>query len=186
VHTTDFVLFMKVGVHGGESLDSIVNRKRREQADHGYFLWGYGGTLCHPQTQVDPFVERATHEAVGESVMVVMIPTLSRHLGRENVATHYSSDRREWRALKGSQVVTASRFALVCRNLVSPEQPCAVNLAAYAVAVGPSQGKPVSHYLRGRVDKACAERATGDDGREVDAQVILTAELVHPFAVCLR
>src|SRR4051794_17156282 len=54
-----FVLLMKVGVHAGEPLDSIILRKQEEERMSAFLLWGYGGTLCHPSTQVRPFAEQA-------------------------------------------------------------------------------------------------------------------------------
>ena len=50
------LLYMKVGTHAQESLEAIIARKTREIEQAGFALWGYGGSTCHPQTMVQPFV----------------------------------------------------------------------------------------------------------------------------------
>jgi hypothetical protein len=170
---------MKVGVHGGERLETIVERKRREDEEHGYFLWGYGGALCHPEHQVKVLAQSA--RLAGSPLWLLMIPTASRHLAREDeVASRFASERGGWEPLAETQNVRASRYALVCHGLEECE--LRVDLGAYMVAVGPSRTTPVSSYLRGRVDKACAERAA-HAGEESSVRVRLLARLVQPYAV---
>jgi hypothetical protein len=40
------VIFMKAGVHAGEDLAAILERKQRETATAGWCVWGYGGSAC--------------------------------------------------------------------------------------------------------------------------------------------
>jgi len=62
-----------------------------------------------------------------------------------------------------------------------------LDLAQYAVAVGPSQGRLLRTFLRGRVDKVCAVRmsAAGTDATTL-VKAVLIADLVEPYAVFLR
>jgi hypothetical protein len=65
-----YAIVMKGGVHASEGWEEIVERKRGEERSAGVILWGYGGTVCHPMTQVQPFAE----DAEG-AVAVLMIRT---------------------------------------------------------------------------------------------------------------
>ena len=178
----DFVLFMKVGMHGGETFDSIVARKLIEEAQAGFFMWGYGGAACHPQRQVAPFVNLALTQ--GAPLWLVMVPTDSRHttVGRESELM--STDAKEWRRIPDGIHVTHSRHALVARNLQPFEKD--LNFSDFAVAVGPSEGKLVIDYLRGRTDKVCARRVRSARSGCIPARSCLRAELTAPYAVFLR
>jgi hypothetical protein len=189
VNEPQFVIFMKVGVHAGETLESIVSRKRREEAEHGSFLWGYGGTLCHPLNQVAALVDEA--RGAGHDVVLAMIETQSRHVGGSDlVASHASADGQDWAPLAPTQVVRGSRYALVGTALERCD--LTVDLSAYAVAAGPSTGQPVSTYVRGRVDKACATRRYGaltDKPRWVadkPVKLAMRARLLPPHALFVR
>ncbi len=56
------IIFMKIGRHADETLDSILARKREEFRRTGRTFWGYGGSTCHPLTQVRPFVRTITEQ----------------------------------------------------------------------------------------------------------------------------
>ena len=49
------LLYMKVGSHAQESLEDIIERKRKEIEDAGFALLGYGGNTCPPVSMVQPF-----------------------------------------------------------------------------------------------------------------------------------
>ena len=55
-------IFMKVGNHAGENFDAILARKNREREQAGCIFWGYGGTVCHPLMQVQPFARLYTKQ----------------------------------------------------------------------------------------------------------------------------
>ena len=57
-------VIMKAGPHTGEDLDAIIARKQEEAASAGWCLWGYGGSACHPLTQVQPQAESAAPRPV--------------------------------------------------------------------------------------------------------------------------
>jgi hypothetical protein len=177
----DRAVFMKVGVHAAEALASIVARKRREEQKAGHFLWGYGGTTCHPLTQVQPFsAEASAHGAVP---WLLMFETPSAHLGAGPRATEASRDGTTWERIPDELTVTGSRYAFVCSSLEPFEAE--INLSEFAIGVGASCGRSLSMYFRGRVDKACAARsvATTEPLRLVSAY---RARLLAPFAVYVR
>jgi hypothetical protein len=176
-----FVLFMKVGLHAGEPLDSIILRKRDEERASGFLLWGYGGTLCHPAAQIRPFAEQAM--LAGSPMHLAMVQTKSKHFGAGQLARESSTDAIAWAPLPTAVKVTGSRFALVCKGIQRVDQT--IDLARYVVAVGPNTGRSAAAYLRGRVDKACTKR-TSSVGPPAWATVSYVAELVSPHAVYVR
>ena len=50
-------VFMKVGQHAGEDFESIIKRKTEEIKNTGMSFWGYGGPMCHPTKQIQPFAK---------------------------------------------------------------------------------------------------------------------------------
>jgi hypothetical protein len=166
---------MKVGYHGTETWGTIIDRKRAEERESGYALWGYGGATCHPQRQVQPF-------ASGRDVSLVGVPTSSRFVASGKRAKQFSIDGNMWRDLIPGQIVLSSRYALCLGNLriASGEIP----FGGYEIAVGPSVGTRLSEYLRFRCDKACASlmSTSVSDPRPV----CLVADIVEPYAVLVR
>lgn len=172
-------VIMKAGPHAGEGLDAIIARKQQETAFAGWCLWGYGGSACHPLTQVQPHAESARPSPV----TVMFIETASTPAVNASAASEYSADAREWMLVPEGHRVTGSKWALVLRGLARTCQR--IDLGACQVAVGPSAGKNLAAYLRGRCDKACAIPA-GTPGPITSAPVIATAELAPPYSVFLR
>jgi hypothetical protein len=167
---------MKVGVHLSEPWEAIVERKLLEEETAGVIYWGYGGSVCHPLTQVQPFAEH------GSPVTILMIRTTSDFVGTSVPAVAASRDGRSWESIPDG-VTTSGRYALILRSLRRTTEH--LDLGAYEVAIGPKEGTPLTHYLRGRVDKACARVASvprGSDRRPV----VLRADLVAPYAVVLK
>jgi hypothetical protein len=170
---------MKAGPHAGEGLDAIIARKQQETASAGWCLWGYGGSACHPPTQVQPHARSARPSPV----TVMFTETTSTPAVNSSGACEYSADVREWMLVPEGHRVTGSKWALVLRGLARTCQR--IDLGAYQVAVGPNAGKNLAAYLRGRCDKACAIPA-GTPGPITSALVIATAELAPPYSVFLR
>ncbi len=170
------VVVMKVGVHLGEPWETIVERKLAEERSVGVAYWGYGGSVCHPITQVQPFAGQ------GSPVTVLMVRTPSNFYGSPTPAIAASSNGRSWEPIPQG-VSTSGRYALVLRSLRETHEE--LDLGAYEVAIGPKEGSPLASYLRGRVDKACARSAPTlrDAGR---LRVVMRAELVPPYAVVLK
>lgn len=177
------IVIMKIGRHAGEELTDIIARKRAEESVAGHFYWGYGGTLCHPRTQVQPFA-RSMREH-GGAPMAVFIASASRSAIATHHASEYSADQRNWQSLPAGITVTGSAFALVCRGLRQVNTQ--LDLSRYDVAIGPHQGQDLGEYLRSRTDKACATlvRDAALIGGPM-VRVLYVAELVEPFAVVLR
>jgi|BarGraIncu00421A_1022006.scaffolds.fasta_scaffold21399_1 hypothetical protein len=169
-------IVMKVGVHLGEPWEAIIERKLAEERAAGVAFWGYGGSVCHPTTQVQPFAEH------GSSVAVLMIRTSSDFLGDSTPAVAASIDGRSWEPIPAG-VTTSGRYALILRSIRETTEE--LDIGAYEVAIGPKEGTPLASYLRGRVDKACARLAPIPRGSDRLA-VVLRAELVAPYAVVLK
>ncbi len=185
-HASAFI-FMKVGDHAGETWTDILERKNREYKDAGRVFWGYGGTACHPLTQVQPFVRKHMVSS-GGVVHLMMEPIHSQADPDVLPATEYSSDGVSWKRIPDGICVTGSRYALVLGEIT----PGDLDLTAddYVVGVGPSRGKRASQYIQGRIDKACLEfRPQVGVDRLADSKVHavrFSAPLLDPYAVLLR
>ena len=180
---TDAILVMKVGFHGHEALEAIVRRKRAEESLLGRTYWGYGGTLCHPGRSVQPFARQAAE--AGRAVTVLFASTPSPFYGDPSAATEYSTDGAAWEPVPAGARITASRYALVLRNLRECDET--LDLGGYLVANGPSAGRRLSDYLRYRADKAVAvANPEGSLEPGPSLKIALTAELAEPYAIYLR
>ena len=180
------VLFMKVGTHAQESLDDIISRKSREIDSLGYAMWGYGGSTCHPSTMVRPFAESFAER--GRPIHLVMEKVHSKHFAEPLSAAEYSEDGRTWNSIPNEISVRGSRYALVIDGLQSVD--FLLPLTSTRVPLGPSNGRLGSHYVTGRVDKACLE-LLGPTEQEVPSDptsrtIQLVARLRTPYAVFLR
>ncbi|OBP72349.1 hypothetical protein BAE42_16190 [Mesorhizobium loti] len=180
------VLFMKVGTHANEDLDSIIARKTKEIEDAGYGMWGYGGNTCHPRSMVQPFAE--IFEQRGQPIHLVMEKMTSRHFAEQLRADEYSADNLNWTEIPPDIRVLGSRFALVIKSLEKCEMLLPLNQTR--VPVGRSMGRIGSRYLRGQADKACLEvldhPEVVNDGDRKEVGISLVAELMPPYAVFLR
>ncbi|WP_095203795.1 hypothetical protein [Mesorhizobium carmichaelinearum] len=180
------VLFMKVGTHANEDLDSIIARKTKEIEDAGYGMWGYGGNTCHPRSMVQPFAE--IFEQRGQPIHLVMEKMTSRHFAEQLRADEYSADNLNWTEIPPDIRVLGSRFALVIKSLEKCEMSLPLNQTR--VPVGRSMGRIGSRYLRGQADKACLEvldhPEVVNDGDRKEVGISLVAELMPPYAVFLR
>ena len=180
------LVLMKVGMHASEELRDIMKRKKREFQESGMVMWGYGGTICHPTTQVQPFLEKVRSR--GEVAYLAMILTSSKMTGDPYLATSFSTDRGKWHKIPDGIEVAGSDKAIVCNRLV--ETDINIDLSSYEVAVGPSKGKSVENYFSGRVDKACATlkespRKSGDNMEE-EVNIHCLSKIISPYAVFLR
>jgi hypothetical protein len=180
------VLYMKVGNHASESLDTILKRKLKEIEDEGIAFWGYGGSTCHPTTVVQPFAK--SFEAEGGTIYLCMEPMESKHFALSVRAEEFSMDGISWEPIPAGINLRGSRYAVVIRGL--REEKFELPLSQTRVALGNSRGAPGSKYISGRVDKACLE-ITGypaqNGSTEMPMRPIgLVAEIVKPYAVFVR
>lgn len=178
------LLFMKVGAHAQEPLEDIIRRKTQEIEDAGVAFWGYGGGTCHPQNMVQPFAR--SYERRGQVIYLCMERMDSKHVALQIPAEDFSVDGVNWERIHPAIKVLGSRYALVIRNLHVDEFD--LPLARTKVALGNSMGARGTHYVRGRVDKACLE-VTGESASEppeAPVRIGLVAELVEPYAVYVR
>ncbi len=179
------IVFMKVGTHAQESLDDIIERKRREISDAGFALWGYGGNTCYPNSMVQPFAK--SYEKKGGSIYLCMQEMNSRHFAEPVRADQQSSDGIEWTDIPGAVNVRGSRFALVIKELERDDFE--LPLKQTRVAIGNCRGRAGNLYINGRVDKACLEVVDEADIAAPDVPSIkigLVAKLADPYAVFLR
>lgn len=175
------IVIMKYGVHAKENVHSIILRKKTEDKECGRFFWGYNGVLCHPGTQIQPFLKE--NQMQGEKTYLVLVRTFSDFNGTNSVANEYSIDKLQWNNIPPEIKVVGSKYALICRNL--KECKLEMDLANYVIAVGQSKGKLLQEYLKGRVDKACArfeESTKKIKGNSL--QVLYYAEIIN--AVYIR
>lgn len=180
-------VFMKVGNHAGESLEAILARKQAEYEQAGRIFWGYGGSVCHPVRQVQPFARQHVGEA---GAIYLLMEYIDSKADPDLIpAQEFSVDGVIWQPIPEGVEVTGSKYALVLDE-VSPgdlEMP----YKDYVVGVGPSRGKEAGQYLQGRVDKACLERnivptATAEDVAAEARRISHSARLKEPYAVLLR
>ncbi len=180
------IVFMKIGIHAGESLESIIARKTKEIADTGYGMWGYGGNTCHPTTMVQPFAE--AFQEKNEPIVLCMNEMQSNHFAEPLRATEYSVDDVKWQSMPETINVKGSRYALVIEDLRKEEMMLSLDHAR--VGVGMSNGRVGSRYVQGRADKACLIM-TKEDGKDPGAspkevKITYVAKLRAPYAVFVK
>lgn len=176
------VLYMKVGTHAKESLEDIVERKRREIKNAGYGLWGYGGNTCHPINMVQPFGRH--YHRKGGVIYLLMEPMRSSHFAEPLRADQYSIDGFNWQRIPQEINVLGSRYALVIKSLEREE--LGLDLSRTKVALGNCMGRLGNKYISGRVDKACLEVIDDDAMGPLNGskkRIELVAEVAEPYAV---
>lgn len=169
------IIIMKCGTHASEKIEQIYSRKKQEEINIGYFYWGYGGTLCHPLNQVQPFCENK------EKVYLLLTPTISELNNEPNRSEKYSLDKIEWKNIDSAINVLGSKYAIVASKL----QKCdfEIDLSDYEIAIGNSKGKKLGDYFKGRIDKACAIKTFKKDNKIQKVKIVMIAELRYPYSV---
>lgn len=179
------IFFMRVGTHARETLEEIVARKTREIEQVGYTFWGYGGTICHPITIVQPFAK--DRAAAGKPLFLCMEEMKSeRYFGEPLAAAEYSEDGRTWHPVPGEIRVLGSRYALKIDGLRA--ETLTLPLERTRIPVGPFSGRLGSRFVRDNIDKAClvvgAEPGMPEPGSE--RVISLVADILAPYALLLR
>jgi len=170
---------MKVGYHGDETLDEIIQRKTREEKACGILFWGYGGVICHPLNQVSPFVRSA--EEQGSGVKLILSVTPSKFHKKTQYAKYYSADQKTWQPMPKGSLITASAFAIICKNFRKVNYQ--IDISKYEVAIGPNKGKNLREYLSYRTDKACAIYNPQFGRASHPVSIAFEADVVSPYAV---
>src|SRR6266446_5833653 len=147
-------IFMKVGNHAGETWEEILERKQKEIENAGRSFWGYGGTSCHPLTQVQPFARSIARK---QAPIYLLMEFIDSKAAPDIVQpTEFSADSVHWEPIPDGINVIGSRYALVLDEIRPGELE--IPFQEFAVAVGKSRGKIASDYIAGRIDKACLMR----------------------------
>jgi hypothetical protein len=179
----DNIVFMKFGYHAEENEYNIIRRKQLEFENAGKVFWGYGGIICHPLRQVQPFVRYFNEQ--NSKVYLVMSFTPSKPLNAGTHAEEYSVDGVNWNKLPRGINVIGSKFAIVCSKLFTIKEK--INLYEYNIAIGQSEGKNASDYISYRVDKGCLlKNANSKQNKSNIKDIELYAEIVYPYAVFIR
>lgn len=177
------IIFMKVGYHSDENLEEIIERKKREEKVNEFLFWGYGGTLCHPVSQVRPFIRENLSK--GLKTMLFMSFTPSKYISQPKLAQEYSLNRKIWHPIPSGVSIRGSRYAIICKNLEKFDT--LINLNMYNVAIGINKGRPLGEVIKYRVDKACGFiDQKYNRYKEKNIKILYIAEIVEPFAVLLR
>lgn len=178
-------IHMKVGPHGPESLDEILDRKNREFRETGRIFWGYGGFVLHPRTQIWPFAEEWVEKLGSVYLMMERLENPARsRVPNALSATHYSENGNDWAPLPRG-VATGPAHALVVGKIEEVNRE--LDLREYRVGIGRSTGKNALDYIKGMSDKGCLVRAGKTPDREEKLVTIaFAARLLLPYGVFLR
>lgn len=182
-------IFMKVGWHGGKSLEKILRRKKNELNEAGKIFWGYGGTVLHPTNQVQPFAKEWVKKQGSIEVLMEVVGNNSGAGPPAGTAKQFAvSDKELWKRIpKG--IKTGGKHALVLDEIMELTTPLKLDLRDYEVGIGPSKGKKnAADYLSYRTDKAALVEAQSTRNRSKEPKPVLIkyrARLLCPYAVFL-
>ena len=156
-------IFMKVGPHGGETLDEILDRKNRELKKAGMIFWSYGekGPL-HPTEQVQPFVERWVEKL--DYIEVLMEPTKARsqYGPAAGTANSYSArNNKEGRESIPKGILTAPPHALMLGEIRRCDLK--LDLRDCELGIGDNERTNAAQYLAFRGMKEQTGRGRGAD-----------------------
>lgn len=165
------IVFMKYGTHAGTLPETIISNKINEVSLLGHTFWGYGGTTCHPINQLKPFL--SANNSCGEKTHLLLSRINSVWAGSISRAMFYSHDQMEWIPIPEDNVVTGSKFALICTSFESCDFE--LDLANYQVPIGKSKGQLLSNYICGHTTKGC--------GVLSELPIVQSKRIVHISAI---
>jgi len=175
----DSFIIMKVGSHGKESFQEIIERKNKEQLNTGFMLWGYSGNLLDVIETRNFF----SNQEKGRK-FILMSETKSPFQNSPEKSSFFSLNKIDWHELPKSLYTTGCDKTVICRNLVKTN--LYLDISLFVVATGPSKGKKLSEYLRFRTDKACAVFKNGIiKSQESLIQIDWIAEILPPYTIFL-
>ena len=172
-------IIMKVGSHGDESFEQIINRKNCEQEKVGFMLWGYSGNFLDV-IQTRKFLNSNNPTRA----FILMSNTKSPFKNNPIRSNFFSLDKEKWNRLPEFLFTSGCDKAVVCRNLIPTDFN--INLSNFRVAVGPSKGKLLSDYLKYRVDKACVYFSPNKQQNNKNIiKINWIAEILPPYTIYL-
>ena len=182
----DAFIYMKVGPHGGETLNEILIRKNLEFEKEDKIFWSYGGGSgpLHPKTQVQPFAQEWTQKQGCVYVLMERLNNPSPRFGAPaGTATHCSVNGDEWEGIPEG-IPTAPPHALVLGEITPVDRE--LDLRDFAVGVGPSKGRNATDYIKYQVDKGCFVAARPMSGHlSKPISIGYLARLLDPYGVFL-
>ena len=182
-------IFMKVGIHGGECLEKILNRKKIELKKAKKIFWGYGGTVLHPTNQVQRFVKEQKREGLGYiEVLMEEITGDSKSGPPAGTAKQYAESETECMKPIPNGVCTGGKHALVLGEITELKPPLRLDLRDYEVGIGNKKETNATDYVKYRTDKGALVKATSKRNRPKEPKYVLIkykARLVAPYAVFL-
>lgn len=145
------IVFMKYGTHANESPDMILKNKINEISLCGHTFWGYGGNVCHPINQLQPFINKNTK--IREKTYLILSRIDSYWSGNTTRAGFYSFNNMDWIPFSDENIVTGSKYAIMCNTF----ELCSfkIDLSLYRVPIGKSAGRLLSSYISGHNTKGC-------------------------------
>ena len=178
-------IYMKVGPHGGETLDEILERKARELETAGRIFWSYGGNILYPETQVQPFAQEWTQKQGSVYVLMERLNQDGYGSGpRAGTATCYSVTHDGERKTIPEGIRTGPPHALILGEITRVDWK--LDLRDFEVGVGPSKCKNAADYIGNRVDKGCLVAASSTPDRvSKPVHIGYQALLLSPYAVFL-
>lgn len=150
------IVFMKYGFHASEDGASIIGRKLLEEEVCGMMFWGYGGTVCHPVSQIQPFLRK--NFAANEKTYLLLSKIETTWRGSASRAQLFSSDRDNWQPIPEGINVLGSKYALMCKGF--QETNFELNLSEYEVVFGKRAGASLADYIGGHATKGCGKLST--------------------------
>lgn len=158
------IVLMKYGAHAGESSDDIIQRKQLELEDTGKVYWGYGGNLCHPLNQIQPFLEENREKDCKTYLVLVKTKTESQvnsgSFYLQDRSIFYSHDKLQWYNIPSGNNVTGSKYALICNSFEHVD--ISLDLSQYRIPLGAAKDCRISDYLGWRKNKACGRYSEKD------------------------
>ena len=181
----DAFIFMKVGTNGDETLDAIMDRKRREIEKAGMTFWSYGsrGPL-HPKTQVQPFAQDWVEKQGSVYLLMEQLPNRGPAPGPRAEKVRFASNGQNWKDAPKGIRSGPYQHALVLGEITQVDKT--IDLGDFEVGIGPKKGVNAANYIRGQVSRGCfvsASSSTGDSSKRI--AIGYCAPLLYPYAAFL-
>ena len=96
-----------------KALSRLLREKKKEVQSAKRMFWGYGGTLCNPLNQVQPFLQE--NMSRNEKTYLVMAYTPSEMNSQTLETEFFSQNKNDWSRIPKGIHVYGSKYAIVCK-----------------------------------------------------------------------